>query len=162
MIKALADALVPIFAGLLFGYIAGLRRVMDNQNVRTLIIFVMTLAVPCSMFLAIASTPRPALREQAGTAVVLTIVYVVLYGGSFFWARTVEKLRASDSSVLALTISFPNSAAVGFPLLAAVFGAESMVTVATSIALGSVTISAVTLAFLEADRDGSEIGRAHV
>lgn len=28
MIKVFADALVPIFAGLLFGYIAGLRRIM--------------------------------------------------------------------------------------------------------------------------------------
>jgi malonate transporter len=37
MTKILADALVPIFAGLLLGYVAGLLRGMDNQNVRTLI-----------------------------------------------------------------------------------------------------------------------------
>jgi predicted permease len=155
MIKVIADALVPIFAGLLFGYIAGLRRIMDNQNVHNLIVFVMSFAVPCSLFLAIARTPRAALREQAGTVLVLTIAYSVLYGLSFFWARSGEKLRASDSGVLALTIGFPNVAAVGLPLLADVFGAKSLVTVATSIALGSVTISVVTLALLEADRDGS-------
>jgi malonate transporter len=155
MIKVLADALVPIFAGLLLGYIAGLRRIMDNQNVHNLIIFVMSFAVPCSLFLAIARTPRAALREQAGTVLVLTIAYSVLYGLSFFWARFGEKLRASDSGVLALTISFPNIAAVGLPLLADVFGVKSLVTVATSIALGSVTISVVTLAFLEADGNGS-------
>jgi malonate transporter and related proteins len=151
MIKVLADALVPIFAGLLLGYIAGRRRVMDNQNVHNLIVFVMSFAVPCSLFLAIARTPRAALREQAGTLLVLIIVYVALYVLSFFWARSGEKLRASDSAVLALTISFPNIAAVGLPLLADVFGVKSLVTVATSIALGSVTISVVTLAFLEAN-----------
>jgi predicted permease len=155
MIKVLADALVPIFAGLLFGYIAGRRRVMDNQNVHNLIVFVMSFSVPCSLFLAIARTPRAALREQAGTLLVLLIAYAVLYLLSFFWARSREKLRASDSSVLALTISFPNIAAIGLPLLADVFGVKSLVTVATSIALGSVTISVVTLAFLEADRAGS-------
>jgi predicted permease len=154
MIKVLADALVPIFAGLLFGYIAGLRRVMDNQNVHNLIVFVMSFAVPSSLFLAIARTPRAALREQAGTLLVLFIVYAVLYVLSFFWARSGEKLRASDSGVLALTVSFPNIAAVGLPLLADVFGVKSLVTVATSIALGSVTISVVTLAFLEADGNG--------
>jgi malonate transporter and related proteins len=154
MIKVLADALVPIFAGLLLGYIAGLRRIMDNQNVHNLIVFVMSFAVPCSLFLAIARTPRAALREQAGTALVLVIAYSVLYGLSFFWARSGEKLRASDSGVLALTISFPNIAAIGLPLLADVFGVKSLVTVATSIALGSVTISVVTLAFLEADGKG--------
>jgi len=155
MIKILADALVPIFAGLLIGYIAGLRRIMDNQNVHNLIIFVMSFAVPCSLFLAIARTPRAALREQAGTMLVLIISYSVLYGLSFFWARSGEKLGASDSGVLALTISFPNIAAIGLPLLADVFGVKSLVTVATSIALGSVTISVVTLAFLEAGRNGS-------
>jgi predicted permease len=86
---------------------------------------------------------------------VLIIAYSVLYGLSFLWARSGEKLRASDSGVLALTISFPNIAAIGLPLLADVFGVKSLVTVATSIALGSVTISVVTLAFLEAGRDDS-------
>jgi len=158
MIKVLADALVPIFAGLLLGYIAGLRGVLDNQNVRNLIVFVMSFAVPCSMFLSIAQTPRATLGEQTGAALVLAIVYFVLFAVTFVWARSSEKLPASDSSVLALTISFPNSAAVGLPLLAAVYGAKSLDTVATSIALGSVTVSAITLAILEAGRDKSGKG----
>src|SRR5208282_2635930 len=158
MVKILADALVPIFAGLLLGYIAGLRGVLDNQNVRNLIVFVMSFAVPCSMFLSIAQTPRATLGEQTGAALVLAIVYFVLFAVTFVWARSSEKLPASDSSVLALTISFPNSAAVGLPLLAAVYGAKSLDTVATSIALGSVTVSAITLAILEAGRDKSGKG----
>jgi malonate transporter len=158
MIKVLGDALVPIFAGLLLGYFAGLWRRMDNQNVRTMITFVMSFAVPCSMFLTIARTPRAELREQGGAALVLTIVYVVLYALTFVWARSQEKLDTSESSVLALTVSFPNSAAVGLALLASVFGPKSLVTVATSIALGSITVSAITLAILEAKQDSSAEG----
>jgi malonate transporter and related proteins len=152
MAKVLADALVPIFAGLLLGYIAGLRGVLDNQNVRNLITFVMSFAVPCSLFLSIAQTPRAALREQAGAALVLLIVYAVLYAVSFFWARSSQKLDNSQSADLALTVSFPNSAAVGLALLVSVYGPQSVVTVATSIALGSITISAITLAILDAER----------
>jgi predicted permease len=92
MIKILADALVPIFAGLLLGYIAGLRGVLNNQNVRNLIAFVMSFAVPCSLFLSIAQTPRAALREQVGAALVLAIVYFVLFAVTFFWARSGQKL----------------------------------------------------------------------
>jgi malonate transporter and related proteins len=158
MIKVLGDALVPIFAGLLLGYFAGLWRRMDNQNVRTMITFVMSFAVPCSMFLTIARTPRAELREQGGAALVLTTVYVVLYALTFVWARSQEKLGTSESSVLALTVSFPNSAAVGLALLASVFGPKSLVTVATSIALGSITVSAITLAILEAKQDSSAEG----
>jgi predicted permease len=155
MIEVLADALVPIFTGLLLGYIAGVRGILDNKNVRTLITFVMGFAVPCSLFMSIARTPRSELREQVGADLVLLIAYAVLYAISFFWARSSQKLRTSESADLALTVSFPNSAAVGLALLASVFGPESMVTVATSIALGSITISAITLAILEAERDPS-------
>src|SRR5277367_2148605 len=152
MTKVLADALVPIFAGLLLGYFAGLWRRMDNQNVRTLITFVMSFAIPCSLFLAIASTPRAALREQAAAGLALAIVYAVLYAVSFVWTRFRENLNASDSSVVALTLGFPNSAAVGLPLLASVFGSRATVTVATSLAIGSITVSPITLAILERSR----------
>jgi malonate transporter len=153
--KILADALVPIVVGLLLGYIAGLRGAMDNKNVQTLITFVMSIAIPSSMFLSIVRTSRAALREQVPTALVLLIAYAVLYAGSYFWARYGANLGDSDSSVVALTIAFPNSAAVGFPLLASVFGSRSTVAVATSLAIGSITVSPITLAILEANPDGS-------
>jgi predicted permease len=158
MIKVLADALVPIFAGLLLGYIAGLRGILDNQNVRSLTTFVMSFAIPSALFLAIARTPRSALREQGAAGLALAIVYAGVYAISFFWTRSREKLPPSDSSVSALTLSFPNSAAVGLPLLVSVFGPQSTVTVATSLAIGSITISPITLAILEAGRDGSGSG----
>jgi auxin efflux carrier (AEC) len=155
MPKVLADALVPIFVGLLLGYCAGLWRRMDNQNVRTLITFVMSFAIPCALFLAIASTPRAALHEQAAAALVLAIAYAFLYAISFWWTRRRENLNPSDSAVVALTVAFPNSAAVGLPLLASVFGSRSTVTVATALAIGSITVSPITLAILEGSRRGS-------
>ena len=158
MTKLLANALVPIFAGLLLGYCGGLWRRMDNQNVKTLITFVMSFAIPCSLFLAIASTPRAALRGQVAPALVLAVVYFVLYGLSFLWARSKENLNNADSSVVALTLGFPNSAAVGLPLLASVFGPQSTVTVATSLAIGSITVSPITLAMLESNGKGSHGG----
>jgi hypothetical protein len=39
MTKVLAGALVPIFAGLLLGYWAGRRGLMDSINIRNLIVF---------------------------------------------------------------------------------------------------------------------------
>lgn len=78
MTDILADALVPIFAGLLLGYLAGRFRVMDNQNVRTMTTFVMNIAVPAALFLAIARTPRGVLCEQLRTAILLAVVFVTL------------------------------------------------------------------------------------
>jgi predicted permease len=160
MTKVLADALVPIFAGLLLGYIAGLRGSLDNQNVRTLVTLVMSFAIPSALFLAIASTPRTALREQGAAGLALTIVYAVVYAIGLFWTHSRENLSPSDSSVVALTLGFPNSAAVGLPLLVSVFGPQSTVTVATSLAIGSITVSPITLAILEAGRNRSGGGLA--
>src|SRR5580692_3289941 len=104
MTAVLANALVPIFAGLLLGYLAGIWRVMDNQNVQSLITFVMSFAIPCSLFLAVASTSLRDLRLQVTPALVLAIVYIVLYAISFFWVRAQHQMSASDSAVLALTL----------------------------------------------------------
>jgi malonate transporter len=160
MTAMLANALVPIFAGLLLGYLAGKWRVMDNQNVQSLITFVMSFAIPCSLFLAVASTSLGDLRLQVAPGVVLAIVYIALYAMSFLWARSREHMSLSDSAVFALTLGFPNSAAVGLPLLASVFGARATVTVAVSLAIGSITVSPITLMILEANGRGTGSGSA--
>ena len=158
MTTVLANALVPIFAGLLLGYLAGMWRVMDNQNVQSLITFVMSFAIPCSLFLAVASTPLRDLRLQVTPALVLAIVYIVSYAISFFWVGAQHQMNASDSAVLALTLGFPNSAAVGLPLLSSVFGPRATVTVAVSLAIGAITVSPITLMILEAARGGTRGG----
>src|SRR5580704_10161348 len=158
MTALLANALVPIFAGLLLGFLAGKWRVMDNQNVQSLITFVMSFAIPCSLFLAVASTSLRDLRLQVTPALVLAIVYIVLYAISFFWVRAQHQMSASDSAVLALTLGFPNSAAVGLPLLSSVFGPRATVTVAVSLAIGAITVSPITLMILEAARGGTRGG----
>jgi malonate transporter len=157
MIHILADALVPIFAGLLLGYAAGLRKIVDNINVKSLITFVMSFALPCSLFLTIARTPHRQLWGQGKVAIVLIIVYVAVFALTHFAAKIMAKDTAANSTVLALTLGFSNAAAVGLPLLLAAYGPQASVTVAVSIAIGSITISPITLAILES---GTKAGRA--
>jgi malonate transporter len=126
MITILANALVPIFAGLLLGYIAGLRGVVDNKNVKSLITFVMSFALPCSLFVTIARTPHSLLWSQGKVAVALAIVYFVIFGLTHFAAQRLGKNTAADSTVLALTLGFPNAAAVGLPLLLAAYGNDAV------------------------------------
>src|ERR1700677_995350 len=149
MIRSLTNALVPIFAGLLLAYIAGLRNVVDNRNVKSLITFVMSFALPCSLFVTIARTPRHLLWSQDRVAIGLAIVYFVIFGLTHFAAQRLGKNTAADSTVLALTLGFPNAAAVGLPLLLAAYGNGAVVSVAVAIAIGSITISPITLAMLE-------------
>jgi predicted permease len=64
MIDILLNALVPIFAIMALGYLAGWIRDIDNQHVAELNALVMDFALPASLFVATASTPRAVLLAQ--------------------------------------------------------------------------------------------------
>ncbi len=160
MTTVLLDALVPIFVGLLLGYIAGRRGLMDNDNVhvRDLIVLVMNFAIPCALFSTLIRTSREDLEQQVPTVLMITLVFTVFYAASYLWARRSLKMSVSDASVLALTVGFPNSAAVALPLFATSYGSASTVTAALSIAVGAITISPLTVALLEADKQSQGTG----
>lgn len=156
MITILANSLVPIFAGLLLGFFAGRRGAVDNHDVRSLITFLMSFSLPCSLFVAIALTPREVLWRQASPALVLALVYMAAFAVTYFASTRVARAGSGPSAALALTVGFPNAAAIALPLLAAVYGQASSVTVAVAIAVGSMTVTPATLAILE-----NSSGQAH-
>lgn len=149
MAEVLANALVPVFVGLLFGYVAGLRKIVDNRNVKNLVNFLMKFALPCSLFVTIASTSPQVLRNQATPALIIAIVYLVVFFATYYASRKLGNESTTDSAVLALTLGFPNLAAVGFPLIRALYGPEASVTMAIALAVGAITVTPITLAILE-------------
>ena len=156
MIQILGNSLAPIFMGLLFGYAAGLFKIVDNKDVKSLVSFLMTFALPCSLFVTIARTPHELLWGQAKPAVVLATVYVAVFIATYYASRIIGKETTANSAVLALTLGFPNHAGVGIPLLLAVYGAKASVTVAVGLAIGAITITPITLIILEG---GTSAGR---
>lgn len=81
MTKGLADALIPVFTGLLLGYWAGRRGLMDSVNIRNLIVFVMNFAAPCALFSIIIGTSREVLQQQVMTAFAIALVFTGVYLG---------------------------------------------------------------------------------
>jgi len=151
MVEILANSLVPVFGCLLFGYAAGLRNVVDKKDLRTLVTFVTSFAAPCALFTTIVRAPHPLLWDQSKVVLVLAAVYLAIYALMYFPARHIGKLTAADSSVLSLTLAFPNAPAIGVPLIPALYGNGSTVGVAVAIAIGAATISPITLAILESN-----------
>jgi len=149
MVQVLVNALVPVFVGLLFGYAAGLRKTVDNKDVKNLVNFLMKFALPCSLFVTIASTSPEVLRDQAKSALILAIVYMIVFLATYYVSKNLGKDTAANSAVLALTLGFPNTAAVGIPLIRAVYGPQASVTVAIALAVGAITVTPITLAILE-------------
>jgi malonate transporter len=152
MIDVLLNALVPIFAVMALGYLAGWSRDVDNRHVAELNALVMDFALPASLFVATASTSRALLLAQWPLLLVFIVSMLALYALSYWMQRRLFGLGSSEASVQAINIALPNYAAAGLPLIIAVFGASDTIYVALSIATGSIVLSPLTLAILEANK----------
>lgn len=149
MTEILLNSLVPIFVVMALGYLAGWTRDIDNRHVAELNALVMDFALPLSLFVTTARTPRALLLAQWPLLAVLVVSMLVLYLLSYWVQRRWFGLGSSEASVQTLTIALPNYAAAGLPLIAAVSGPAETVSVALAIAAGSIVLSPLTLAVLE-------------
>jgi malonate transporter len=87
----------------------------------------------------------------------MLLFYVVFY----LMQRRIYGQDVGPASVQTLTAALPNYASVGLPLLGAVYGASSALSVAVAIAVGATTVSPLTLFFLSsaAHTEGSAAAR---
>jgi malonate transporter len=163
VISVILMALVPIFFVLLLGYFAGKYGVVDNAHVGSLNTVVMSYAIPASLFVATAATPREAMLMQWPVLVILGGTMMLLYPLWYLLQRRVLRTSSSEAALQALTVSLPNYAAAGLPVALALLGPGHVVPVAVAIAAGSLLPSPVTLALLElsvAKQNGSAVVRA--
>jgi malonate transporter and related proteins len=155
-------ALLPVFVVLALGYFAGRRKLIDNANVASLNVLLMQFALPLALFVSIARTPKTVIVAYGALALVLALGLVLMYLAAFGIYRRICLMPLGDSAVAALTTAFPNFASIGLPLLVPIFGAEAGLPVAVAIAVGSVTISPLTLALLELHKAAASGSHAQV
>src|ERR1700751_1326749 len=111
---------------------------------------VTTFALPAALFVSVTQTSRSGLEEKGKLVLVLVISMLVIFGIMFALNHYVFRLSPGQNAVQSLSVGFPNFAAVGLPLLGSGMGPGSGVSVAVSLAAGSIFISPLTLAVLEA------------
>lgn len=150
MLEVIVTALAPIFLIMLLGFIAGKTKMVDNKNVSILNVFVMDFALPVSLFSAIVKTPWTGIVQESPLILVLAIVMWLVYAFMIFLSQKVFKKGPEDSAVLALTVAFPNFAALGLPVLSSLIGdAAASLPVAVCIATGSILVTPICLLALE-------------
>jgi len=154
MIYIIVHALAPIFVIMLLGFWAGKAGMVDNKDVSLLNIFVMDFALPAALFSATVQTAWPGIVAQWPLIVVLTGAMWITYAAIYFLATKVFKKSPQDAAVLTLTVALPNYAALGLPILGSVLGenATTSLSVAVSIACGSVLLTPLCLLILEREK----------
>lgn len=149
MFVLIITALLPVYVGLALGYFAGKRKLVDNQNVSSLNVLLMQFALPLTLFVSIARTPHDVIVQNGRLALVIALGLLIVYIPLLIVQRRAYKLEIGTAAVQTLTTAFPNFASIGLPLLMPFWGAQAGLPVAICIAVGSVTISPLTLAFLD-------------
>lgn len=154
MTYVIVHALAPIFIIMLLGFYAGKAGMVDNKNVSLLNIFVMDFALPAALFSATVQTPWAGIIQQSPLILVLVLAMWVVYAAIYFLSTRVFKKSPQDAAVLTLTVALPNYAALGLPILGSVLGegASTSLSVAVSIACGSVLMTPFCLLTLEREK----------
>ena len=156
MLNIITAALVPAFFVMGLGYFAGKKKILDNLHVHSLNALLMTFALPMSLFIAMAQAPANRLAAGLSLGLVLTLSMLVIFGITAFLNRQVFRRNVSETAVQALNVSLPNYAAMGLPLLGAIIGPDSAMSVSISIAAGTVVMSPLTLIMLEGQTASSK------
>lgn len=154
MTYVIVHALAPIFVIMLLGFMAGKTKMVDNKNVALLNIFVMDFALPAALFSATVQTPWKGIVEQSPLILILVLAMWITYAAIYFLSTTVFKKSPQDAAVLTLTVALPNYAALGLPILGSVLGEgpSTSLSVAVSIACGSVLLTPLCLLILEREK----------
>lgn len=148
MLHIILDALLPVFFGIVLGYLGGWTRDLDSNNVGQLNALVMDFAVPAAIFATVVQASRTTLYQQLPLAAILSLSMVILYVLTYVMARRLYGVPSGEASVQALTTSLPNYASAGLPLIAALLGSAQLVSVAVAVACGSIVVSPITLVIL--------------
>lgn len=149
--KLVVEAVLPLFALILTGYVCGRRGVLGAKAIDSLNLFVVWLALPALLFQALAEARWSELNQPAFVAAVALgmlatfVPWVVL-------ARGRGGRSLPDASIEALAASYPNTGFMGIPLCLAVFGRAGLQPAILAVILTACLLFGLSLALIEIGR----------
>ena len=120
--KLVVEAVLPLFALILAGYVCGWRRLFGADATNALNLFVVWLALPALLFQALAEARFTELNRP-GFVLAIALGMLATFVPWVVLARRTHPAKAlPDASIEALAASYPNTGFMGIPLCLAVFG----------------------------------------
>ncbi|MBF6617184.1 MAG: AEC family transporter [Candidimonas sp.] len=164
--SVILNAVFPLFALILLGYVAAKKRLMGPGAVDSLNKFVVWMALPALLFQAMAEISWQEINQPGYLAGSLLAIAVV-FGASCLLDRR-RNGRLADVSIEALAASYSNAGFMGIPLCLIVFGPESLPAVVLAILLTACVLFAFSIMLIEIDllqtrsvwRTAGKVGRS--
>ena len=155
VLNVLFDPILPVFAILFVGYIAGRLGKMTDEEARILNRFAMTVLLPVFVFRAVAFAPITDFNIAA--LGLYASAQAVLYAVGFVIAHKVFRLGVSESILLGFCGVFANNAYYVLPIAKLLYGETATLPVASIVIMDAVLAFGGTMVALEA-RKGRDAG----
>lgn len=143
------EAVLPLFALILAGYLAGRRRLLGAAATDSLNSFVVWMALPALLFQAMAQISWEEIR-QPGFIAASAIAMALVFAMSFFSDRK-QGRRLADSSISSLAAAYGNAGYMGIPLCIMVLGENSLPAVIIMTLLTACVLFAFSITLVELD-----------
>jgi hypothetical protein len=150
--QAILAVTVPFFALVLCGYLAGRARLLPEEAIPGLNIFVLYFALPCMLFRFGASLPVAQIVNPV-------VIVITLTSATALVLATVALTRSDavpmkDAALGALTVAWPNTGFMGVPLLAALLGPAATGPVITTLLVDLFYTSSLCIALAQSHSAG--------
>ncbi len=123
--QALLEVILPVFLVIGFGYVVVWRGLFSDAGVDGLMRFTQNFAIPCLLFLAIATLEL----DQILDAALLIAFYTGATAGflaGFFGARLIFGRPWEDCAAIGFCCLFSNSLLLGLPITERAYGADAL------------------------------------
>lgn len=142
---------LPIFAIMLCGFLAGRFRLLPNSGAGTLNAFVYYFALPALLFLSLAQAPVDQITDLSFIAVnVLTVTTTLLTAMLIF--IFVFRKQFPEVSLYGMASSFGNTGFLGIPFLITAFGQEAAIPAALANFIYDIVILTMVIVSFEISR----------
>ncbi|PLC50118.1 transporter [Pollutimonas subterranea] len=150
--SVIINAVFPLFALILVGYISGRKRLLGAGAVDSLNKFVVWMALPALLFQAMAQITWEQVN-QPGYVAASFLAIAFVFATSYALDRR-RRGRLADASIEGLAASYSNSGFMGIPLCLMVFGPDSLPPVIIAILLTACALFAFSIVLIEVDLVG--------
>ena len=151
----ITTALGPIVFGLAVGWLSGAYNFVKREYAQAFAEFVVKIALPIALFLAALSSSAKSILDvdfalAIGVGLLATFIIAYLYG------KIVSRYGNADSTMQALSASFPDMAYCGPPIILAAVGTSGMISIVVGNLIYTVIILPISLMMISGGKGSGQ------
>lgn len=147
MSQVFFTAILPVFAVVLIGFLAGRQKLFTQDAAIAVNRFVFLIAVPALLFRLVSSAPLQAFPWNAAIAYLIVEAVIMSLGAAM--ARWLFRQGWTDSLLLGMSAGFVNHVFIILPITLAVYGQEAVQTVVAIIVIDSIVVFSAAIVLLD-------------